>query len=141
MQRGQSKSNKRECISFNVSFIIYVHLAFLTAYMKTWYYALYTSLASVLLLLLVVLLPPAYSVFVWGTAGTGAGKLLPLMFVIWILSLAAFGFNNVFIDKYYISQNLDMHPLRRYLPCVFGAPALFSFIWFVYTFVKDIPFV
>lgn len=107
--------------------------------MKTWYYALYTSLASVLLLLLVLLLPPAYSVFVWSKSGTGAGELLPLMFIIWILSLAAFALNNIFVDKCYISQNLNMHPLRKYLPCVFGTPALFSFIWFVYTLVKDIP--
>ena len=111
-----------------------------TAYMKTWYYALYTSLTSFLLLLLVFLLPPAYSVFVREKSGTGAGILLPLMFAIWILSLAAFALNNVFVDKCYISQNLNMHPLTRYLPCVFGAPALFSFVWFVYTFVKDIPF-
>src|SRR5688500_15390340 len=112
----------------------------LTAYMKTWYYALYTSLASVLLLLLVVLLPPAYSVFVWHKSARGAGTLLPLMFIIWILSLAAFALNNVFVDKCYITQNLEMHPLRKYLPCVLGAPALFSFVWFVYTFVKDIRF-
>ena len=107
--------------------------------MKTWYYALYTSLASFVLLMLVLFLPRQFSVFTWSKSGTSAGNLLPLMFIIWLLSLAAFALNNVFVDKCYISQDMKMHPLLKYLPSLFGMPVLFSFIWVVYRVVKELP--
>ncbi len=109
--------------------------------MKTWYYSLYTSVASFLMLVIVFLLPGSYSIFILTRSGTAAGTLLPLMFIIWILSLSAFALNNVFADKCYISQDIKMHPLMKYLPSLLGVPVLGSFIWVVYKIIKEIPLV
>ncbi len=106
--------------------------------MKTWNYALYLSLASIVLLTLIFFLPGEYSIFVSNKSGRDVGVLFPVMLLIWMLALAAFALNNVFVDKCYIDNNIRMHPLVKYLPSLFGAPVLFSFIWFLYTMMKGI---
>jgi hypothetical protein len=106
--------------------------------MKTWNYALYLSLASVVFLIIIFFLPGEYSIFVSNKSGRDVGVLFPVMLLIWILSLVAFALNNVFVDKCYIDNDIRMHPLVKYLPSLFGTPVLFSFIWFLYTMMKGI---
>jgi hypothetical protein len=107
--------------------------------MKIWNYSLWLSVFSVVILLITFLLPGQYSIFTWGREGAGAGRLFPVMFIIWATSLVAFAMNNIFADKGYIDNNLKMPTLLKYLPCVLGIPSFVSFIWFIVTWMKGSP--
>lgn len=107
--------------------------------MKTWNYALYISIVSLLILIIIGFLPGHYSVFIWSKAGGNVGKLFPVMFFIWTLSLVAFAMNNIFVDKYYIDNHLQMRAVHRYLPSILSIPVFMSFIWFVFTWLKGNP--
>lgn len=107
--------------------------------MKTWNYALYMSIFSVVILIITFFLPAHYSILSWSKDGADAGKLFPLMLFIWALSLIAFAMNNVFVDKCYVDDNLKMNSLVKYLPSVLSIPVFSSFIWFLFTWLKDNP--
>ena len=108
--------------------------------MKTWKFSLYLGLCSCITLLVAFFLPGEYSIFIWSNEGVGAGRLFPIMFFIWIAAIIAFAINNVFADKCYIDHNLKMRSAQKYLPSLLGLPALLSFVWFLYTWIKQTPF-
>ncbi len=107
--------------------------------MKTWKIALGIGFISTLILVIVILLPKNYTVFSLSEQGVDIGALFPVMLCIWILALIAFAINNVFVDKYYIDNNLKMHPFLRYLPSIIGIPVFISFIWFLCTWLVTNP--
>ena len=104
--------------------------------MKTWNYSLFLSITSFCNLLITFFLPGYYSTFRWGSQGADAGKLFPVMLLIWAISLVAFAMNNVFVDKCYVDNNLKMPALLKYLPSLLSIPSFISFIWFIYTLLR-----
>ena len=104
--------------------------------MKYYRYSLYLSTFSFIILLVIFLLPGRYSIFLAGKTGLGAGKLFVVMWFIWLTSLLAFALNNIFADRWYLNENLHMSQFKKYLPSLLGLPALVSFIWVVYTWLK-----
>ena len=44
--------------------------------------------------------------------------------------------NNIFADKGYIDNNFRMPALLKYLPSLLGIPVFFSFVWFIYSWIR-----
>ena len=108
--------------------------------MKLWYYALWLSIASCILLLIVYFLPPDFTVFIWNKSQVDAGVLFPVLLVSWTAALFGFALNNIFIDKSIVDRNAKkMNGLHAYLPSLLGLPAFFSFMWFIIRWYKGKP--
>ena len=107
--------------------------------MKYWKYSLYLSILSFASLMVILFLPGNYAIFIRNITVIEAGKLFPVMWFIWVMALFAFGLNNVFADKWYINDNIQMPQIKKYLPSLLGLPALISFIWFLYSWLKYLP--
>lgn len=105
--------------------------------MKCWKYSLYLGIFSFASLVIIFLLPDHYSIFIRNKAGLDAGKLFPLMWLIWLTALAAFAVNNIFADSIFYQDDLRMSRFKKYLPTFLGLPAFISFIWTVFCWIKN----
>ena len=105
--------------------------------MKLWQISLWFSIASCVILLVVMLLPDNYTVFVWVKSQVGPGVLFPVLLISWTTALIGFACNNIYIDKSLFDKNAKkMPPLKTYSPTLLGIPAFLSFIWFVFKWYK-----
>ena len=104
--------------------------------MKIWKYSLYLSIFSCASQVIILFLPDQYSIFIRNQSGLNGGKLFPVMWLIWLSSLAAFAINNIFADNLFYNENISMSGFKKYLPTFLGLPAFFSFMWTVYSWVK-----
>jgi len=101
--------------------------------MKYWKYSLWLSILSFTILIISLLLPASYSVFVWKKFGVDAGILFPVLLASWVMSLFAIAYNNIFADEIYLhktNEANEMRRLKKYLPSLLSLPALISFVWF-----------
>ena len=105
--------------------------------MKYWKYSLYFGIFSFAVLVVIFISPANYTIFIFDKTGLGPGKLFGVIWLIWITALLAFALNNIFADKWYMDENLRMNQLQKYLPSLTGIPAFISFVWFLYTWLKD----
>jgi hypothetical protein len=108
--------------------------------MKLWKISLWLSIASCLLLLLVMLLPDNFTVFSYEDKQAGMGVLFPVLLVSWTLALFGFAVNNIYIDKTIVdSKAKQMSNPKTYLPSMLGIPSYFSFVWFIIRWFKGKP--
>lgn len=84
--------------------------------MKLWYISLTLSIASCLILLLMYMLPDAYTVFNYTKSEVQSGVLFPVLLLSWTAALFGFLFNNMFIDKNIVEKDAKPMPaFKAYL--------------------------
>lgn len=93
-------------------------------------------MVSLAMLLLIFFFPADYTIISRSQKAIEAGRLFPVMWLIWLLALFSFALNNVFADRWYINDGLQMPQFKKYLPSLLGVPALISFGWFLYSWLK-----
>jgi len=108
--------------------------------MKLWKISLWLSIASCLLLLIVLLVPDNLTVFTYQDKQVGMGVLFPVLLVSWTLALFGFAANNIYIDKTIVDPKAkQMSRTKTYLPSMLGVPSYLSFVWFIIRWFKGKP--
>lgn len=108
--------------------------------MKLWYYSLWLSITSCVLLLIIYFLPDDYTIFIWSKNQVDSGVLFPVLLLSWLTALLGFAINNIFIDRNMVDKDpKKMSRFKSYLPTYLSLPGFSSFIWFIIRWYKGKP--